>query len=98
MGRFGTAAKGVIYGPDVNVWHAGFFKNFYLGSSDRSPHYVRKPRDSAARVSRRLLFHTASAWEARYATMTNYPSASHAVSPLKKQAFALPLSHSLRLA
>jgi hypothetical protein len=27
----------VVKGPDVNVWHAGFFKNFYLGSSDRSP-------------------------------------------------------------
>jgi hypothetical protein len=37
LGRFGTSAKGVIHGPDVNVWHAGFFKNFYLGSSDRSP-------------------------------------------------------------
>jgi hypothetical protein len=28
VGRFGTAAKGVIKGPNVNVWHAGFFKNF----------------------------------------------------------------------
>ena len=25
-GRFGTSAKGVIKGPDVNVWHVGFFK------------------------------------------------------------------------
>jgi len=27
-GRFGTSAKGVIKGPNVNVWHAGFFKEF----------------------------------------------------------------------
>ena len=27
----------MIHGPDVNVWHAGFFKNFYLGSGDRAP-------------------------------------------------------------
>jgi hypothetical protein len=27
-GRFGTAAKNVIKGPGVNVWHVGFFKNF----------------------------------------------------------------------
>ncbi len=25
-GRFGTAAKGLIKGPGVNVWHMGFFK------------------------------------------------------------------------
>jgi hypothetical protein len=37
LGSFGTSAKGVIHGPNVNVWHAGFFKNFYLGGSDRSP-------------------------------------------------------------
>ena len=37
LGNFGTSAKGVIKGPDVNVWHAGFFKNFYLGNGDRSP-------------------------------------------------------------
>jgi len=30
VGRFGNAAKGVIKGPNVNVWHAGFFKSFYL--------------------------------------------------------------------
>lgn len=29
-GRFGNAAKGVIKGPDVNVWHVGFFKSFPL--------------------------------------------------------------------
>jgi hypothetical protein len=28
IGRFGTAAKGVIKGPHVNVWHAGIFKWF----------------------------------------------------------------------
>jgi hypothetical protein len=28
IGRFGNAAKGVIKGPHVNVWHAGFFKSF----------------------------------------------------------------------
>lgn len=27
-GNFGTSAKGVIKGPDVNVWHTGFHKNF----------------------------------------------------------------------
>ena len=26
-GSFGTSARGVIKGPDVNVWHAGVFKN-----------------------------------------------------------------------
>jgi hypothetical protein len=26
-GSFGTSAKGVIKGPNVNVWHAGVFKN-----------------------------------------------------------------------
>jgi hypothetical protein len=36
LGRFGTSAKGVIYGPDVNVWHAGFFKTFVFGG-DRAP-------------------------------------------------------------
>ncbi len=29
-GFFGTAAKGVIKGPGVNIWHAGFFKYFDL--------------------------------------------------------------------
>lgn len=28
LGRFGTAAKGVIKGPGVNAWHVGFFKTF----------------------------------------------------------------------
>jgi hypothetical protein len=28
LGRYGTSAKGVIKGPDVNVWHMGFFKTF----------------------------------------------------------------------
>jgi hypothetical protein len=35
-GQFGTSAKGVIKGPDVNVWHAGFFKTFVLGG-ERAP-------------------------------------------------------------
>jgi hypothetical protein len=35
VGRFGTAAKGVIKGPDVNIWHAGFFKTFQLKESVR---------------------------------------------------------------
>jgi hypothetical protein len=30
LGRFGTAAKGVIVGPDVNVWHVGLFKRFHI--------------------------------------------------------------------
>jgi hypothetical protein len=34
-GEFGSAAKGVIKGPGVNVWHAGFIKNFNF--SDRGP-------------------------------------------------------------
>lgn len=29
-GRFGNAAKGVIMGPHVNVWHAGLFKSFTI--------------------------------------------------------------------
>jgi hypothetical protein len=28
LGRFGTAAKGVIKGPGVNVWHVGLYKTF----------------------------------------------------------------------
>ncbi|MBL8229903.1 MAG: carboxypeptidase regulatory-like domain-containing protein [Bryobacterales bacterium] len=28
LGRFGSSAKGVIKGPDVNVWHMGLFKTF----------------------------------------------------------------------
>ena len=34
-GQFGSAAKGVIKGPRVNVWHAGFIKNFSF--FDRGP-------------------------------------------------------------
>jgi hypothetical protein len=34
-GRFGNAAKGVIKGPDVNVWHVGFFKWFELADRAR---------------------------------------------------------------
>lgn len=30
VGRFGNSAKGVIKGPDVNVWHVGFFKSFHF--------------------------------------------------------------------
>jgi hypothetical protein len=33
LGRFGTAAKGVIKGPGVNVWHVGFFKTFPITES-----------------------------------------------------------------
>ena len=29
-GRFGTSARGVIKGPNVNVWHMGMFKSFPL--------------------------------------------------------------------
>jgi hypothetical protein len=29
-GNCGTAVKGTIMGPDVNVWHAGIYKNFAL--------------------------------------------------------------------
>ena len=32
---FGNAAKGVIKGPDVNVWHVGFFKSFHLTETVR---------------------------------------------------------------
>jgi hypothetical protein len=28
IGRFGNSAKGVIKGPNVNVWHMGLFKSF----------------------------------------------------------------------
>jgi hypothetical protein len=28
VGRFGTAPKGAIKGPNVNVWHMGLFKSF----------------------------------------------------------------------
>lgn len=35
IGRFGTSAKGVIKGPNVNVWHAGFFKSFQFTESVR---------------------------------------------------------------
>ena len=30
VGRFGNAAKGVIKGPHVNIWHMGLFKSFQL--------------------------------------------------------------------
>jgi hypothetical protein len=35
VGRFGTSAKGVIKGPNVNVWHVGFFKNFVINEHFR---------------------------------------------------------------
>jgi hypothetical protein len=35
QGRFGTSARGVIKGPGVNVWHAGFFKNFIFNERMR---------------------------------------------------------------
>jgi len=34
-GQWGTAAKGVIKGPGVNVWHMGLHKDFVF--SDRAP-------------------------------------------------------------
>jgi hypothetical protein len=30
LGRFGSSAKGVIKGPDVNIWHAGLYKHFVI--------------------------------------------------------------------
>jgi len=36
-GQFGSAAKGVIKGPGVNVWHVGFIKNFEF--ADRGPRF-----------------------------------------------------------
>ena len=30
VGRFGNAAKGVIKGPGVNIWHIGLFKSFAI--------------------------------------------------------------------
>lgn len=35
VGRFGNSAKGVIKGPNVNVWHMGLFKSVYLRESVR---------------------------------------------------------------
>jgi len=35
VGRFGSSAKGVIKGPNVNVWHMGLFKSFQLRESIR---------------------------------------------------------------
>jgi hypothetical protein len=35
IGRFGNAAKGVIKGPYVNVWHIGLFKSFNLTEKAR---------------------------------------------------------------
>lgn len=35
VGRFGNSAKGVIKGPNVNVWHAGFFKSFHFSETVR---------------------------------------------------------------
>ena len=32
-GRFGSAAKGVIKGPGVNVWHLGVFKDFVFAET-----------------------------------------------------------------
>jgi hypothetical protein len=34
-GQFGSAARGVIKGPDVNVWHMGLFKEFVF--AERAP-------------------------------------------------------------
>lgn len=35
VGRFGSAAKGVIVGPPVNVWHFGVFKAFHFTEAVR---------------------------------------------------------------
>jgi hypothetical protein len=35
LGRFGTSARGVIKGPNVNVWHMGFFKSFAIKEQAR---------------------------------------------------------------
>jgi len=35
VGRFGSSAKGVIKGPNVNVWHLGLFKSFRFGEQAR---------------------------------------------------------------
>jgi hypothetical protein len=35
VGRFGNAAKGVIKGPNVNIWHMGLFKAFNIRESIR---------------------------------------------------------------
>jgi hypothetical protein len=35
VGRFGNAAKGVIKGPHVNVWHMGLFKNWNFNEQTR---------------------------------------------------------------
>lgn len=35
VGRFGNAAKGVIKGPHVNIWHVGIFKSFRVAEKVR---------------------------------------------------------------
>ena len=35
IGRFGNAAKGVIKGPQVSIWHVGLFKSFSLTETVR---------------------------------------------------------------
>ena len=35
VGRFGNSAKGVIKGPNVNVWHLGLFKSFQFSEQVR---------------------------------------------------------------
>lgn len=35
LGRFGTSAKGVIKGPNVNVWHVGLFKSLPINERMR---------------------------------------------------------------
>jgi hypothetical protein len=35
VGRFGNAAKGVIKGPGVNIWHLGLFKTFAITEAVR---------------------------------------------------------------
>jgi hypothetical protein len=34
-GSFGTSGKGVIKGPGINVWHAGFHKDFFITETAR---------------------------------------------------------------
>jgi Carboxypeptidase regulatory-like domain len=35
IGRFGNSAKGVINGPNVNIWHMGLFKSFDIRENIR---------------------------------------------------------------
>jgi hypothetical protein len=37
IGRFGTAQRGAIEGPGLNVWHFGLHKTFRVSSSPTAP-------------------------------------------------------------